>query len=128
MTRLEDLTYKSATATIAVARQGAGVQVRFSGIIEDANPGLFMDPLLDGVHAQVVAQKLPTVVVDLAKLGFLNSSGIKSLIKWVTKRTQLPEAERYAIQLNYSDGVTWQLTSLKAITYLGKGGVTLQPV
>jgi hypothetical protein len=104
-----------------------GLLLRFQGAIEQANPGAFLDPLLEQVHQE--AQRLGlAVTADFTGLGFLNSSGIKSLIKWVMKQMCLPEGARYGIKFLYARHVTWQATSLTAITHLARGSVIAEPV
>jgi hypothetical protein len=106
--------------------KNGGIVVKFSGTIDHANPGEFLDPILDKVHSQVLEKKIPKVDADFTGLSFLNSSGIKSLIKWVMKQVELPKERRYPINLVYSNKVTWQQTSLRAITYLAKDIVTVE--
>lgn len=102
--------------------------VRFSGHIDVADPGAFLDPALAEIHAEIVAQKLNQVEADFTELAFLNSSGIKCLIKWIMRQTELPEAQRYQIRFLYSARITWQQTSLKALTYLAPQTVVATPV
>jgi hypothetical protein len=105
-----------------------GLLIKFTGTIDHPNPGEFMDPLLEKVHTDALAQQASEVVADFSELGFLNSSGIKSLIKWVMKQMELSADQRYPIKFLYSTKVTWQQTSLKAITVMARGLVTIQPV
>jgi hypothetical protein len=129
MNRLNIASYSTEKTAIKVmdGRDG-GLVLKFSGTIDHVNPGEFIDPLLDQVHSQVMEKRIPQVEADFTELGFLNSSGIKSLIKWVMKQTTLSEDRRYPIRFVYSSKVTWQQTSLKAITHLAKGTVVADPV
>jgi hypothetical protein len=102
--------------------------LRFRGTIEQANPGEFLDPLLDRIHQEALRRGGARVTADFTELGFLNSSGIKSLIKWVMKQMYLGEDTRYGIRFLYSSRITWQVTSLKAITNLSRGTVLAEPV
>ena len=62
-------------------------------------------------------------------LQFCNSSGIKALINWVMKQMEMGPADQpYPVKFLYSKKVTWQQTSLKAITFLARGIVTAEPV
>jgi hypothetical protein len=105
-----------------------GLVLRFRGTIEQANPGEFLDPLLDQIHQEALRRGRTLVTADFTQLGFLNSSGIKSLIKWVMKQMYLGEDTRYGIKFLYSSRITWQVTSLKAITNLSRGTVLAEPV
>ena len=106
------------------------VTVKFRGTIEHPAPGEFLDPLLATVHDRAVAAKIPNVDADFSGLDFLNSSGIKALIKWVMKSTEarLGGSNCYKLRLLYSSKVTWQQASLKAITFLTKGCVVAEPM
>lgn len=105
-----------------------GLLLRFRGTIEQANPGEFLDPLLDKIHQAALDRKDTLVTADFTEFGFLNSSGIKSLIKWVMKQMYLSDESRYGIKFLYSSQVTWQATSLRAITNLSRGTVVAEPV
>lgn len=116
--------YATDKTTIKVVDgEDGGVVLKFVGTIDHMNPGEFLDPFLDNVHTQVIAHSVPKVEADFTELGFLNSSGIKSLLKWIMKQMELAEDKRYPIKILYSRKITWQQTSLKAITYLSKGSV-----
>jgi hypothetical protein len=99
------------------------VELTFAGAIEHPNPGIFLDPLFLDLHTRLLELRVPALRVDFTELAFLNSSGIKALIKWIMRVTDLPAAERYAIEFVYSSEITWQYASLKAITLLSRGAV-----
>lgn len=122
------LGYQSDKVTIGVDAGGEVLTVRFSGKIDDADPGKFMDPALEGIHQHIVASGLNEVHADFTELAFLNSSGIKSLIKWIMRQTELPEDKKYKIVFLYSSRITWQQTSLKALTYVAPKTVVASPV
>lgn len=119
--------YKNDKTSIDLVEQGGGLCIKFSGTIDQADPGQFMDPILEKVHAQALEKK-SRVDADFTNLSFLNSCGIKALIKWVMKLNTVPQPARYAIKLLYSSKITWQQSSLKAITFLAKDIVTIEPV
>jgi len=50
------------------------------------------------------------------------------LINWVMKQMEMPADSPLPRQFLYSKKVTWQQTSLKAITFLARGIVTADPV
>ncbi|MBO9542732.1 hypothetical protein J7643_19260 [bacterium] len=114
------------TSIKVVDGEDGGVVLKFAGTIDHMNPGEFLDPFLENVHTQVIEHSIPKVEADFTELGFLNSSGIKSLLKWIMKQMELAEDKRYPIKILYSRKITWQQTSLKAITYLSKGSVVAE--
>lgn len=103
-----------------------GVLLKFVGTIDHLNPSEFLDPLFEKVHSQVLEKRVPKVEADFTELNFLNSSGIKSLLKWIMRQLDLGEDKRYPIKIVYSRKITWQQTSLKAITHLSKGAVVTE--
>jgi|GEM_PF-813919 len=100
-----------------------GLVVKFVGTIDHTNPGEFLDPLLDRVHTQALEHQFRQVEADITELEFLNSNGIKSVIKWVMRHMELNERVRYGLKVTYSRKITWQQTCLKAINHLAKGSV-----
>jgi len=128
MSKFATLGFKSDKVQITVDEREGGMVIQFHGHIDDANPGAFLDPALEEIHQQVVAHKLGEVDADFTDLALLNSSGIKSLIKWIMRQTELPEAQKYKIRFLYSSRITWQQTSLKALTYLAPKTVVAVPV
>src|ERR1035437_7689541 len=118
MSKFATLGFKNDKVQIGVEEGESLMTIRFKGKIDDADPGSFMDPALEAIHGQIVAHALREVNADFIELGFLNSSGIKSLIKWIMRQTELGDDQKYKINFLYSSRVTWQQTSLKALTYL----------
>ena len=105
-----------------------GLVLTLTGEIAQPNPGEFLDPLLQKVHQDALANKVPQVSVDLTGLSFLNSSGIKSLGAWVVNHQAQDAANRYRLEFIYNRAVTWQHASLKALTVLSRGSISLNPV
>ena len=128
MSEENKLGYKGDRVEISVDESATPLTIRLVGKIDDADPGVFMDPTLESIHARIVVLGLTEVNADFSGLSFLNSSGIKSLIKWVMRQTELAEHQKYRINFLYSSRVTWQQTSLKALTYLAPKTVSAIPI
>ena len=75
----------------------------------------------EGDRAKDMIEKL-----DFSKLTFLNSSGIKTLIKWITKVTPLPADKKYNFKVIANSQITWQETSLKMLSMLAPGLIEIQ--
>jgi hypothetical protein len=105
-----------------------GWLLTFDGEIEAADPSAFLEPLLDSVHGRVMASRAPAMTVDITRLSFLNSSGIKCLLKWIMKILTLEIPARYTLTFRYSEQVTWQHVSLKAMAIVGRGVVLTEAV
>ncbi len=128
MSKFATLGFKNEKVQIAVDGGDGRLTIRFKGKIDDADPGIFMDPTLEEIHGQIVVNALTEVNADFTELSFLNSSGIKSLIKWIMRQTELADDQKYKINFLYSSRITWQQTSLKALTYLAPKTVVAMPV
>ena len=55
-----------------------------------------------------------------------NSSGIKSVAKWIMKLSDLSTDVKYRITIIHNKDITWQVTSLPTLTFLVPGGVKIE--
>lgn len=117
------------SARVDVRPDPDGVTVKFSGVMDELHPGEFLDPLFEKVHERAVeAGCSQGVVADFTELQFLNSSGIKSVAKWIVKQMGLEDDARYSITLLYSSQMTWQRASIKALGAMSRGTVVARSV
>lgn len=105
-----------------------GIRLKFNGDIDMQDPGPLLNPFFDKVHNALVENEVKEVEADFRELQFLNSSGIKTLIKWIMKIPQLPDEKKYKVKIIYSGKITWQGTSLKTLIYLAPGYATAEKV
>lgn len=98
-----------------------GIKVAFTGDIDVQNPEPIFVPYFESIHAKVIENGVKFVELDFSKLTFLNSSGIKTLIKWITKVTPLPADQKYRFKIVANSEITWQETSLKMLAMLAPG-------
>lgn len=103
-----------------------GVKVLFNGDIDVQNPEPIFVPFFEQIHANMIAQGVKYVELDFSKLTFLNSSGIKTLIKWITKVTPLPADQKYNFKIIANSQITWQETSLKMLSMLAPGLIEIE--
>ncbi len=120
---VEDLVHER--VKLAVTDSPDGVSIHISGIIDMEEPGMVLDPFFEKVNTEAVARKVGTVHFDVHELSFLNSSGIKSLAKWVIKASQAPASAKYKINIIQNKAITWQRTSLVTLTFAAPGVVSL---
>lgn len=113
-------------ATVELIDIENGVKVIFSGDIDVQNPEPIFVPFFEQIHTNVIESKTKYVELDFAKLTFLNSSGIKTLIKWITKVTPLPADQKYNFKIIANSQITWQETSLKMLSMLAPGLIEIQ--
>lgn len=97
--------------------------VKFKGCIDLQNPEPIITPFFDKIHNNVIKNGIKEVFLDFKELNFLNSSGIKTITKWIMKIPLLPQDKKYKLNLIYTDEITWQRTSLMILTYLAPENV-----
>lgn len=115
-----------ARISIEVVDTDSGVGVSFVGDIDMQDPGVILDPLFDKIHQGCLSKGITQVKLDFTQLTFLNSSGIKSIAKWIMKLVDLPEGKKYTIAIVHNKDITWQVTSLPTLTFLVPGAVKVE--
>lgn len=113
-------------ATVELIDIANGMKVIFSGDIDVQNPEPIFMPFFEQIHNKLIENNIKYVELDFAKLTFLNSSGIKTLIKWITKVTPLPSEKKYRFKIIANSEITWQETSLKMLSMLAPGLIEIQ--
>jgi hypothetical protein len=76
-----------------------GNTIKFSGCIDLQDPEPVVTPFFNKIHEQIVKQEIKEVNLDFKELNFLNSSGIKTITKWIMKITILPDTKKYKMKL-----------------------------
>ena len=114
---------KNDRVAITIGDSGDGLSVKFSGEIDMEDPSGLLDPLFEKVHTGAVDKGVNEVVADFSELKFLNSSGIKSIAKWIMKLGEVEDA--YKITIKQNPEITWQATSLQTLTFLVPGAVSV---
>jgi hypothetical protein len=66
------------------------------------------------------------VVMDLTRLGFLSSSGIKQFVKWLRRASESSDGNGYRIRLLSSPLVPWQRRGLEALRCFAPEHVTVE--
>ncbi len=113
-------------ASVELSDIDDGVLITFSGDIDIQNPEPIFVPFFEQIHANVLKEDIKYVELNFTKLTFLNSSGIKTLIKWITKVTPLPADKKYRFKIIANKEITWQETSLKMLSMLAPGLIEIQ--
>jgi len=101
-----------------VVLKAEGETVTISGNIEIQEPGRIMSPFFKAVHEGILSNNIKAVRVDITKLDYLNSSGIKEIVDWVMKLDELPENKKYQIKFICNPNALWQETSISTIEFL----------
>lgn len=123
---IEPLTTEKAVAELIDI--SGGIRLTFSGDIDLQNPEAVFMPFFDRIHDKIVASNLKEIELDFTRLTFLNSSGIKTLIQWITKVTPLPPDKKYNFKIIANSQITWQETSLRMLTMLAPGLIEMETI
>jgi len=101
----------------------ADTTVTFHGCVDLQDPEPVISPFFDKIHTKILQENIKEVNLNFKDLNFLNSSGIKTITKWIMKIPALSDDKKYKMKLIYSEDITWQRTSLMILTYLAPGSV-----
>ncbi len=101
------------------------LRVTLSGNVDMRDPGEVFNPFWKNVDAEAAKGTLGKVEVDLRSVGFMNSSGILTLVRWVMRLIARTEAAPYKVVFRYDPNVTWQRTNVPVLARLAPESVTL---
>ena len=94
------------------------LRVKFEGAVEMREPGDVLNPYWLLVDEESRRRGIRRIEVDMRDLSFMNSSGILTLVRWITKAKAHPAGSGYQIVLQYDRNVTWQRTSIPTLAKL----------
>jgi hypothetical protein len=105
------------TLTILPLLDGDTLRVAMSGAVEMRDPGEVLNPYWTLVDEEALRRNLKSVELDVRDLNFMNSSGILTLVRWIT-RCKSHSSNDYHIVLQYDRNVTWQRASIPTLAKL----------
>ncbi len=108
-------TLKVDTLTVTPKLDGDVLRVLMTGAVEMRDPGGVLNPFWSRIDDELKARGIKRVEVDLRDLNFMNSSGILTLVRWITKAKSHPAEDAYQLVLQYDRNVTWQRTSIPTL-------------
>ena len=94
------------------------LQVALLGAVEMREPGDVLNPYWNRIDDEIRKQSMKRVEVDFRDLNFMNSSGILTLVRWITKAKSHSGNDAYRMVLKYDRNVTWQRTSVPTLAKL----------
>jgi len=100
--------------------QDGVMRVVMSGAVEMREPGDVLNAYWTSIDEQARERSLKRVELDVRDLNFMNSSGILTLVRWITK---LKDGQAYQLVLQYDRNVTWQRTSIPTLAKLAPAAV-----
>lgn len=93
-------------------------RIVLTGRLKVANPGEHLDEPLQTIHEELLSVGVHAVEVNCEELEFMNSSGLKVLIKWLSKLLKVPEEQRYHVKMVLSSEQVWQGKAFSAFLRL----------
>ena len=100
--------------------QDGVMRVVMSGAVEMRDPGDVLNPYWNAIDDHVRNRAIKRVLLDVRDLNFMNSSGILTLVRWITRLKNEPV---YQLVLDYDRNVTWQRTSIPTLAKLAPAAV-----
>jgi hypothetical protein len=97
------------------------LRIKVAGAIEMRDPGEVLNPYWNALDDEALRHHIQRVEVDLRDLSFMNSSGILTLVRWITRAKGHPAGAGYTLVLKYDRNVTWQRTSVPTLAKLAPG-------
>ena len=111
--------------TIVPAVFETKMRLTMSGAVEMRDPGEMLNPFWTRIDLEARNRRLQSVEVDLRDLNFMNSSGILTLVRWITK---LKVSNAYRLVFQYDRNVTWQRSSIPTLAKLAPNVVVPQEI
>jgi hypothetical protein len=115
---------RAASGKVTFKAEGNFVTV--AGEIDQMSPRDFIAGFFELIHNMAMGENLAEVRVDLTRLLFLNSSGIKEFLSWILRRNRVPPEQKYRIVFLYDPRVTWQPITLPRLRDLDPDAITLE--
>jgi hypothetical protein len=104
------------TMSIVPRLDGDTLRVAISGAVEMRDPGDVLNPYWTLIDEEALRRNLKVVELDASDLNFMNSSGILTLVRWITRCK--PRSQGYRLVLRYDHNVTWQRASIPTLAKL----------
>jgi hypothetical protein len=104
------------TLTILPLLDGDTFRVAMSGAVEMRDPGDVLNPYWTLIDEEALRHNLKTIELDVRDLNFMNSSGILTLVRWITRCKS--RMNGYRLVLRYDHNVTWQRASIPTLAKL----------
>ena len=104
------------TLTITPRLNGETLQISMAGAVEMRDPGDVLNPYWTLIDEEAVRRNVKVVELDVRDLNFMNSSGILTLVRWITRCKS--HGNGYRLVLQYDRNVTWQRSSIPTLAKL----------
>jgi hypothetical protein len=104
---------------------GAAVlHLEMRGTVDSREPGRAFDAYWTSTDDRLRREGVRHVHLDISGLEFMNSSGILTLVRWLTRAKS---HAAYHVAIRYDRDVTWQHTCVPVLAKLAPDIVQVQP-
>lgn len=90
--------------------EGTKCTIKCKGVLDGPDATTLLQPALLTMHDALLFGHFKTVVLDLSKVEYMNSSGIKCFMAWFLKAERAPNVA-YTIEIVFEPKHTWQYVS-----------------
>ena len=105
-----------------------GSSIIMTGEINEKEPGKDLKDFFEELNLYFVDKKINEVSIDVRSLFFLNSSGIKEIIKWVMNLNEIYRKSHGKIKFYCSKDIIWQKPSFVPISNISPGIIYVNEV
>jgi hypothetical protein len=102
--------------------EGGILKVMMTGSVESRDAGAIFDAYWMSLDEAVRREKVGLVDLDLSGVDFMNSSGILTLVRWMTRLRAEPT---YRIEIRHDRNLTWQKTNIPVLAKLAPNAVSV---
>jgi hypothetical protein len=103
-----------------------GSKLRLRGTLAAEDAARKLGAFLRELHEAAIVDGLSDVEVDLTELRFMSSSGIRSLLAWISWIREEPYDRRYRLVFVQAADAAWQQVTLEALQTMGNGTVAVR--
>jgi hypothetical protein len=88
------------------------------GSIDFRDPGKIIGPFFEKLHKELLKSDIKEISIDVTKLFFLNSSGIREFVEWIMKADSTDPVKRYSMIFLTNSSLPWQESTFSTLVYL----------
>ncbi|MBN2440171.1 MAG: hypothetical protein JXJ04_02460 [Spirochaetales bacterium] len=108
---VENLVYDDITLIISDITEG--IKLSFQGSIDMEYPQQKLDGYFMKIHEELISNKIKNINCDFNQLSYINSSGIRCLVKWIVNLINIKDSEqKYIMDFYINKEYEWQVASL----------------
>ena len=113
-------------ADISLQNENDEYFLTIAGDIDMRDTSLDFLPYLIKVHEVLIQNNIKKILFDMMKLTFMNSNGIKSLINWIMKISEISDDRRYKVCILANTEIAWQESTLPVLQKLFPDDIVIE--